>query len=37
MIALALHNNNLSYNGNKVVDNVSFSVEAGEFFMILGS
>lgn len=36
MIALALHNNNLSYNGNKVVDNVSFSVEAGEFFMILG-
>lgn len=36
MIALALHNNSLCYNENKVVDNVSFSAEAGEFFMILG-
>jgi len=36
MIALDLQNNSLSYNKNKVVDTVSFSVEAGEFFMILG-
>lgn len=36
MIALNLQNNSLSYNNNKVVDTVSFSVEAGEFFMILG-
>jgi iron complex transport system ATP-binding protein len=36
MIALELQNNSLSYGGNKVVDDVSFSVEAGEFFMILG-
>ncbi|MBM9604451.1 ABC transporter ATP-binding protein [Desulfopila inferna] len=36
MIALDLQNNSLSYGGNKVVDDVSFSAEAGEFFMILG-
>ncbi len=36
MIALALQNNSLSYNGNKVVDAVSFSAEAGEFFIVLG-
>ena len=36
MIALDLQNNSLSYNGNKVVDAVSFSAKAGEFFMILG-
>ncbi len=36
MIALDLQNNSLSYNGNKVVDSVSFSAVAGEFFMILG-
>lgn len=36
MIALALQENSLSYNGNKVVDSVSFAAEAGEFFMILG-
>jgi iron complex transport system ATP-binding protein len=36
MIALDLQNNSLSYNGSKVVDDVSFSAEAGEFFMIIG-
>jgi iron complex transport system ATP-binding protein len=36
MIALQVQNNSLSYNKNKVLDTVSFSVEAGEFFMILG-
>ncbi len=36
MIALELHNNSLSYNAKKVVDTVSFSAAAGEFFMILG-
>ena len=36
MIALELQNNSLSYDGNVVVDNVSFSANAGEFFMILG-
>lgn len=36
MIALALQNNSLSYDGNKVVDAVSFSAEAGEFFIVLG-
>jgi iron complex transport system ATP-binding protein len=36
MIALDLRNSSLSYNGNMVVDDVSFTVAAGEFFMILG-
>jgi iron complex transport system ATP-binding protein len=36
MIALDLQNNSLSYDGHKVVDSVSFSAAAGEFFMILG-
>jgi iron complex transport system ATP-binding protein len=36
MIALNLQENSLSYKNNKVVDTVSFTVEAGEFFMILG-
>jgi iron complex transport system ATP-binding protein len=36
MIALDLQNNSLSYNGGKVVDDVSFSAKAGEFFMIIG-
>ncbi len=36
MIALDLHKNSLSYDGNKVVDDVSFSANTGEFFMILG-
>ncbi len=36
MIALDLQNTFLSYNGNKVVDDVSFSAGAGEFFMIIG-
>jgi len=36
MIALDLQNNSLSYNGSKVVDDVSFTAVAGEFFMIIG-
>ena len=36
MIALDLQHTSLRYNKSKVVDDVSFSVEAGEFFMILG-
>ncbi len=36
MIALNLRNNSLSYDGNMVVDDVSFSARTGEFLMILG-
>lgn len=36
MIALKLQNNFLDYNGNLVVDGVSLTVKAGEFFMIIG-
>ncbi len=36
MIALDLQHSALSYNGNKVVDDISFAVGAGEFFMIIG-
>lgn len=36
MTALELSNNSLTYNNSKVVDSVTFSVRAGEFFMILG-
>ena len=36
MIALDLQNNFLSYGTNVVVDGASFSVKAGEFFMIIG-
>lgn len=36
MIALDLRNNSLVYDNTKVVDDVTFSADAGEFFMILG-
>jgi iron complex transport system ATP-binding protein len=36
VIALDLRDICLSYDGNPVVDNVSFTVAAGEFFMMLG-
>lgn len=36
MNALSLRNNSLSYDGNMVVDGVSFTALHGEFFMILG-
>ncbi|MFV0438267.1 MAG: ABC transporter ATP-binding protein [Desulfopila sp.] len=36
MIALEMHGSSFRYRGNRVVDEVSFHVKAGEFFMILG-